>query len=304
MMPVMSEPTGVLILHKGEGMTSHDCVNRIRRLFGTKKVGHTGTLDPMATGVLPILLGRAAKAADFLAAEDKIYRAGLKLGLTTDTEDTTGQILSRSDAIPDEASVRTVCARFVGEIMQVPPMYSALKVGGQKLVDLARQGITVERQARPITVRSLEVAPGGSPEDYILTVHCSKGTYIRTLCADIGGALGCGGAMSSLARLKSGAFSLEGSVTLEQLEAMDTEARLTLLRPIESLFADLEAVHPVPFFEKLSRSGCVLYQKKLGTAYPIGTRLRMIGADGFYALGEVVEDEGGSAVKTLKLFVL
>ena len=298
------EPSGVLLLDKPAGMTSHDCVNRIRRLYNTKKVGHTGTLDPMATGVLPILIGRAAKAAEYVVSDDKIYRAGLKLGITTDTEDTTGTVLTRSDAIPDETAVRAVCARFTGEILQTPPMYSALKIGGQKLVDLARQGVTVEREARPITVYSMKVEATALPDEYILTVHCSKGTYIRTLCADIGAALGCGGAMSSLCREASGTFALAACTTLDALDAMELPERLSLLRPTESLFTALDAVKLPPFFEKLARAGNEIYQKKIGTKYPVGTRVRMMGADGFFALGEVGEYPDGTAIKAIKLFAL
>ena len=300
----MREPSGVILINKPEGFTSHDCVNKIRRLFNTKKVGHTGTLDPMATGVLPILIGRAAKAADLLVCDDKKYRAGLRLGITTDTEDTTGVVLSESGEIPGRDAAYEVCREFVGEIMQVPPMYSALKVDGQKLVDLARRGVTVEREARAITIHSLEVEATESPCDYILTVHCSKGTYIRTLCADIGARLGCGGAMSSLVRLASGGFSLDECYTLEALEAMEYEERCTLLRPVESLFSSLPEVKLQPFFERLSRSGNEIYQKKIKTDFEIGTRVRLVGADGFYALGEVREYPGGSAIKVIKLFLI
>lgn len=296
------EPSGVILLNKSAGFTSHDCVNKMRRLFNTKKVGHTGTLDPMATGVLPILIGRAAKAAEYLTADSKVYRAGLKLGITTDTEDTTGTVLSESHNIPSRDAVYKTCADFVGEIMQIPPMYSALKVGGKKLVDLAREGITVEREARPITVHSLTVEAGETECDYILEVHCSKGTYIRTLCADIGAALGCGGAMSSLSRLASGNFGIGDCVTLDELEAMSPDERFALLRPTESLFGDLEAVKLSPFFEKLSRDGNEIYQKKIGTSYPEGTRLRLVGGNGFYALGEVRDYPNGSAIKVIKLF--
>ena len=236
---VMTEPDGVLILDKPDGMTSHDCVAIMRRLFHTRKVGHTGTLDPMATGVLPILLGRAAKAAEYLTAEDKHYIAGLRLGLTTDTEDITGTTLTECDAIPDEAAVQETVGTFVGEIEQIPPMYSALKVDGQKLYDLARQGITVERKARPITVASI----GCEKQDertYTLDVRCSKGTYIRTLCADIGAKLGCGGVMCSLRRAGSGNFTLDTAYTIEALEAMTDEERLSCLMPTEALFSDLE----------------------------------------------------------------
>ncbi len=296
------EPSGVIILNKPSGMTSHDCVNRIRRLYNTKKVGHTGTLDPMATGVLPILIGRAAKAADLLTAENKSYRAGLKLGITTDTEDTTGNTLTTSDSIPTENEVRTVCADFVGDIMQIPPMYSALKVGGQKLVDLARRGITVEREARAIKIFSLDVKKSDRADEYILTVSCSKGTYIRTLCADIGEKLGCGGCMSSLERLGSGNFSIEEAVTLEQLDEIDHDARLDLLRPVESLFSDLKEIKLPEFFEKLSRNGCEIYLKKLGIELNVGERVRVSGKNGFYALGEVLDYPDGAAIKLVKLF--
>lgn len=296
------EPSGVIILNKPSGMTSHDCVNRIRRLYNTKKVGHTGTLDPMATGVLPILIGRAAKAADLLTAENKSYRAGLKLGITTDTEDTTGNTLTTSDSIPSEDEVRKVCADFVGDIMQIPPMYSALKVGGQKLVDLARRGITVEREARAIKIFSLNVEKSDRADEYILTVSCSKGTYIRTLCADIGEKLGCGGCMSSLERLGSGNFSIEEAVTLEQLDEIDHDARLDLLRPVESLFSDLKEIKLPEFFEKLSRNGCEIYLKKLGIELNVGERVRVSGKNGFYALGEVLDYPDGAAIKLVKLF--
>ncbi len=300
----MTEPSGVILINKPEGFTSHDCVNKIRRLFNTKKVGHTGTLDPMATGVLPILIGRAAKASDLLVCDDKKYRAGLRLGITTDTEDTTGVVLSESGEIPESDTVYEACREFIGEIMQVPPMYSALKVDGQKLVDLARRGVTVEREARAVTIHSLEVEATESPCDYILTVHCSKGTYIRTLCADIGARLGCGGAMSSLVRLASGGFSLDECYTLDALEKMEYEERCTLLRPVESLFSTLPAVKLQPFFEKLSRSGNEIYQKKIKTDFIVGTRVRLVGADGFYALGEVRGYPDGSAIKVIKLFLI
>ncbi len=300
----MMEPSGVVLLNKPAGYTSHDCINKMRRLYNTKKVGHTGTLDPMATGVLPILIGRAAKASDFLMADNKRYRAGLRLGVTTDTEDTTGKVLTTSDEIPDEEAVRRVCSEFVGEIMQIPPMYSALKVDGQKLVDLARQGKVIERKARPITVHSIDVSKGETDADYILDVHCSKGTYIRTLCADIGAKLGCGGAMSSLERRASGEFDISECVTLDLLEAMTADERLRLIKPTESLFSELPKITLPPFFEKLSRDGNEIYQKKIGTGFSLGTRVAVYGKAGFYAIGEVRDYSGESAVKIIKLFVL
>ena len=306
----MAAPEGVLILDKPAGMTSHDCVAKMRRLFQTRKVGHTGTLDPMATGVLPILLGRAAKAAEYLVAEDKHYIAGLRLGITTDTEDTTGTTLTECDDIPEEAEVFAAIRGFVGEIAQVPPMYSALKVDGQKLCDLARQGITVERKARAITVFSI-TAERVDDRNYTLDVRCSKGTYIRTLCADIGAALGCGGAMSSLRRAGSGHFTLDTAYTIEALEAMTPEAREALLLPTESLFSELAEVRLPTFYERLADNGQSISLKKLyrgrfDTArFPVGARVRIAGENkGFFALGEICEDAGDLRVRPVKKFVL
>ena len=306
----ITEPEGILILDKPAGMTSHDCVAIIRRLFHTRKVGHTGTLDPMATGVLPILLGRAAKAAEYLTAEDKHYIAGLRLGLTTDTEDITGTVLTECNEIPDEDAVQAAVRCFIGEIEQIPPMYSALKVDGQKLYDLARQGITVERKARPITVSSI----GCEKQDertYTLDVRCSKGTYIRTLCADIGAKLGCGGVMCSLRRAGSGNFTLDTAYTIEALEAMTDDERLSCLMPTEALFSDLEKLVLPAFYERLADNGQPIHLKKLyrgkydESRYTPGQRMTIIGENkGFFALGEVREGEDGLIVKPIKKFVL
>ena len=297
------EPSGVLCVKKEEGMTSHDVVNRIRRLYGTKKVGHTGTLDPLATGVLTVLIGRAAKAAEYLVADSKEYIATLRLGLTTDTEDITGNILSTSEDIPTYEKVRSTVDTFVGDIMQVPPMYSALKVDGQKLCDLARKGVTVERKPRPITVYSIDTKQTDSPTDYILKVSCSSGTYIRTLCADIGAALGCGGVMATLCRSRAGDFSIDQAYTLSEIEERSQEEREALLLPIAELFTSLPEVRLPAFFEKLSRSGCEIYQKKIRSSFEVGQRVRLSTADGkFYALGEVREYENGSAIKSIKIF--
>lgn len=299
------EPCGVLVVHKHQGVTSHDIVNRVRRLYGTRRVGHTGTLDPLATGVLVVLVGRAAKAAEYLVSDTKRYRATLRLGLTTDSEDITGNVLTQSDSIPTAERVIAACRNFVGDIMQIPPMYSALKVGGKKLVDLARQGMTVERAARPVTVYELTCTPTDVATDFILDVKCSSGTYIRTLCADIGAALGCGGVMATLERCETGGFSLDVSHTLDEIEALDENGRLALLSPIEDLFVTLPAVRLPAFYEKLSRSGCEIYQKKIKTDFGEGQRVRMCDADGaFYALGEIRSYEEGTAIKAIKLFSL
>ena len=299
------EPCGVLVVHKHQGVTSHDIVNRVRRLYGTRRVGHTGTLDPLATGVLVVLVGRAAKAAEYLVSDTKRYRATLRLGLATDSEDITGNVLTQSDSIPTAERVIAACHDFVGDIMQTPPMYSALKVGGKKLVDLARQGMTVERAARPVTVYELTCTPTDVATDFILDVKCSSGTYIRTLCADIGAALGCGGVMATLERCETGGFSLDVSHTLDEIEALDENGRLALLSPIEDLFVTLPAVRLPAFYEKLSRSGCEIYQKKIKTDFGEGQRVRMCDADGaFYALGEIRSYEEGTAIKAIKLFSL
>lgn len=302
MKEVKSSPMGgVLLIDKPCGFTSHDVVNKIRRFYSTKKVGHTGTLDPMATGLLVVLVGRAAKAAEYLSADDKRYDAGLLLGITTDTEDTTGKELSRSDDIPDEAEVLGILDKFRGEIDQIPPMYSALKVGGRKLCDIARAGGEAERQARRINIFSLE-AEKKTLCDYTLSVHCSKGTYIRTLCADIGALLGCGGVMSSLRRVSAGGFSLDSAHTLEEIEALSEGERLKLLIPTEELFSDLEAVKLPAFYERLCRNGAEIYLKKINCSFDIGTRVRIYGEKGFFALGEVREYPDGMAIKAIKNF--
>ena len=296
------EPSGVLLIDKPEGVTSHDVVGKVRRLYNTRRVGHTGTLDPMATGVLVVLIGRAAKAAEYLVSDSKVYRATLRLGITTDTEDTTGTVLTESNDIPDAAQVAKTVSSFLGTTKQVPPMYSALKVGGQKLVDLARRGIEIEREAREITIHRITCEPIDE-RSYALEVACSSGTYIRTLCADIGKVLGCGGAMASLRRMETGGFSLAECHTLEALEALDSEARLAALVPTEALFSALPSLKLPAFYERLSRNGCEIYLKKLGVSHPVGTRLRVCGANGsFFAVGEVREYADGAAVKIIKLF--
>ena len=299
------EPNGVLIVNKPQGITSHDVVGKIRKLYGTRKVGHTGTLDPLATGVLVILIGRAAKAAEYLVADRKIYLARLTLGLTTDTEDITGRVLTQTNDMPNTDEVIRACGEFVGKIKQIPPMYSALKVDGKKLYDLAREGIEVERKARDIEIFRLDVTPTDKANEYELLVDCSSGTYIRTLCADIGARLSCGGVMSALHRVVAGGFDIENSHTLEELEGMDIEVRYSFLAPTESLFEELEAVKLPAFYEKLCRSGCEIYQNKIKTNIEVGARVRLCTHSGeFFALGEVREYENGTAIKSIKIFSL
>ncbi len=306
---ICAEPTGILLVDKPAGMTSHDVVGRVRRLFSTKKVGHTGTLDPMATGVLVVLIGRAAKASEYVSHDQKAYLATLRLGLTSDTEDIYGKIypasIRKSCDLPSEETVAHVVSRFMGKIKQVPPMYSALKVGGRKLCDIARQGGQIEREARKIEIMDIRLSKGQYPSDYRLSVSCSGGTYIRTLCADIGSALGCGGVMASLRRTMAGHFSIEQCHTLEALEQKTYEERVSLLLPIETLFGELPSINLPAFYETLCRNGCELYQSRIKTDFDLGSRVRLCSAQGdFFALGEVQSFETGTAIKAIKLFVL
>ncbi|OQW33746.1 MAG: hypothetical protein A4E19_02535 [Nitrospira sp. SG-bin1] len=211
------EPEGVLIVHKESGWTSHDVVAKLRRLLGNSKVGHAGTLDPSATGVLPILVGRATRIAEYLIEWDKEYRAVLRLGETTDTQDATGQVLTRTDVgeVTEEALLEVI-ARFRGAQRQLPPMYSAVKVGGQPLYKAARAGKTVDRADRSIAIHRLEIAAVHG-HDVTLNIVCSKGTYVRTLCADIGQALGVGGHLHALERRRVGPLSIDRAMTIDQV---------------------------------------------------------------------------------------
>lgn len=231
---------GVVIVNKPNGMTSHDVVSAIRRIFHTRRVGHTGTLDPMATGVLPVCVGNATRASDMLLASDKRYIAQLILGKRTNTLDIEGEITEVREVEAAESRVRDVIAMFVGEQEQIPPMYSAIKQGGKKLYDLARQGIEVEREPRRINIHSIEILDIALPT-VTIDVRCSKGTYIRSLCDDIGTKLGCGAVMSALERVETAGFSIENSYTIDELAAMD-EPECVLL-PTDKLFSDLPSIY-------------------------------------------------------------
>lgn len=295
--------SGVLIINKHPGVTSHKIISSCRKLFDTPRVGHTGTLDPMATGVLPVLLGRAAKASDYVMAHDKEYVCEMKLGITTDTEDITGEVLSTSDHFPSEDEVKAACASFVGRIEQVPPMYSAIKIGGRKLVDIAREGGEVERKARLIEIYSIDCEKTAD-DMYKLRVNCSKGTYIRTLCSDIGKKLGCGAAMASLVRTRTGKFTLDDCVTIEELDRMTFEERLKLPKPTETLFSDLEEITVPAYYAKLIRGGTPLYQRKLRRSFDDGQLIRIRSGGQFIALGRADTIDGEAVVKPEKLFVI
>ena len=243
---------GIVIVDKPQGWTSQDVTARLRRVFNTRRIGHGGTLDPMATGVLPVFVGRATRGVEFFEHAEKTYETVLRLGLTTDTEDISGTILSEQDAFVTKTQLENVLQGFRGEIMQVPPMYSALKVNGQKLYDLARKGKTVERQPRPITIHELTLL-SMEADGIHLRVRCSKGTYIRTLCKDIGEALGCGGCMAALRRVTAGEYTIAESVPLERL--LETETPEAFLRPVDSMFRNFPGVELTEKQEARCRNG-------------------------------------------------
>ncbi|MBQ4556314.1 MAG: tRNA pseudouridine(55) synthase TruB [Clostridia bacterium] len=295
--------SGILVLDKPQGFTSHDAVGKLRRLMNTRQIGHTGTLDPLATGVLPMLCGRAVKASEYLSAHDKAYEATFILGKVSETGDTDGAVTDTGKAVPTEDVVLAAVNAMVGKHMQIPPMTSAIKVNGKKLVDYQRAGETVEVPPRPIEIYSC-TAKKISECEYSLFLEVSKGTYVRTVITDIGDALGCGAVMSSLRRTKSGAFDLSNAYTLEQLEAMSYEERVALLRPLEDAFVDTQKVVLPPFFAKLCRSGCEIYLKKIGKSFDVGCRVKLYDERGFFALGEVRDYPDGKAIKMIKLFSL
>ena len=230
---------GIVIIDKPQDWTSQDVTARLRRVFNTRRIGHGGTLDPMATGVLPVFVGRATRGVEFFEHAEKTYETVLRLGITTDTEDIFGTVLTEQDAFVTASRLEEVLEQFRGEILQVPPMYSALKINGQKLVDLARKGKTVERQPRPITIHELRLL-GMEADGIHLRVRCSKGTYIRTLCKDIGEALGCGGCMAALRRVSAGEYTIGEAVPLQTL--LETEDPEPYLRPVDTMFRNYEAV--------------------------------------------------------------
>ena len=243
---------GIVIVDKPRDWTSQDVTARLRRVFNTRRIGHGGTLDPMATGVLPVFVGRATRGVEFFEHAEKTYEAVLRLGIATDTEDITGTVLESKPVDLTEQDFLNILSQFRGEIQQIPPMYSALKVNGQKLCDLARQGKTVERKPRTITVYKLDCLEF-TGETARLLVHCSKGTYIRTLCKDIGEALGCGGCMEALRRVTAGEYTIDEAVPLQIL--LDAENPQQYLRPVDTMFRNYPAVTLTPNQEKRCRNG-------------------------------------------------
>ena len=243
---------GIVIVDKPQDWTSQDVTARLRRVFNTRRIGHGGTLDPMATGVLPVFVDRATRGVEFFEHAEKTYEAVLRLGLMTDTEDTSGTVLEEKEVHISETEFLGILPQFRGKIQQIPPMYSALKVNGQKLCDLARKGKEVERQPRPITIHELTLLE--TTENTLrLRVRCSKGTYIRTLCKDIGEALGCGGCMAELRRVTAGEYTIEEAVPLQTL--LETEDPGQYLRTVDTMFRNYPEVKLTPNQEKRCRNG-------------------------------------------------
>ena len=295
---------GVIVIRKEQGFTSHDVVAKMRGICGQKKIGHTGTLDPAATGVLPVCLGSGTKLCDMLAVRDKEYVAELLLGVTTDTQDTTGTVLAEQAVKVTEDEVRKVCESFVGDYNQIPPMYSALKVGGKKLYELAREGKSVERQARPVRILELEILQIELPV-VKMRVVCSKGTYIRTLCDDIGRALGCGGAMKSLERTRVGAFTLENAVTLGKLQQLKDAGKLTgVVLPVDRIFDECPKLHVTEEFVRLLDNGNAILQEQTeeNIKYDNGRWIRFYRMDESFA-GVYAYDSGKGRYQPVKMFL-
>ena len=284
---------GILLVDKEQGWTSSDVVVKLKGILHQRRVGHAGTLDPMATGLLVVFAGRATRAVEFAERDEKRYLASLRLGLRTDTQDIWGTALERRPVEINREELEAALARFRGEQEQLPPMYSAIKVGGKKLCDVARRGGEVERKLRRITIRELRLL-GQDGEDWLLDVRCSKGTYIRTLCHDVGAALGCGGCMSALRRVEAGGFSVDDALKIAELRALADAGELEKrILPVDRLFADRPVCFAAPEEEKKLRCGSVY-----PTALPDG-EYRVCGETGaFLMLGRA---ERGS-MRTVKSF--
>ena len=280
---------GIVIVDKPQDWTSQNVTARLRRVFNTRRIGHGGTLDPMATGVLPVFVGRGTRGVEFFEHAEKTYEANIRLGLTTDTEDVWGNTLTEQEVHISETEFLSILPQFRGKIMQVPPMYSALKVGGQKLCDLARKGKEVERQPREIEIFELTLVEF-SGQTARLRVRCSKGTYIRTLCKDIGEALGCGGCMAALRRVQAGEYTIEEAVPLQEL--LDTEDPGQYLRHVDTMFRNYPAVTLTEKQEKRCRNGNSFSVKLEEGTY------RVYSANGEFLALSKVEDGTMSTIKS------
>ena len=303
---------GFLVLHKPCGFTSHDAVATLRGVLRMRRIGHAGTLDPMAEGVLVILLGVATRASEYASGAEKEYVAGLELGLTTDTQDSSGTVLERRPVTAERADVERAALGFLGRSAQLPPMYSAVQVNGVRLYDLARQGIEVERKSRDINISDIELLPaqaGDGPHRYRLRVRCSKGAYVRTLCHDIGQALGCGACMTSLLRTRSGDFTLGDAMGFDEIASAARDGRIEgLIRPADGLFAHLPALTVNDEGERRAVNGAHLTDRHLraGAVPPQGELCRVYAPDGGFLLLGMSKplDRGGLAVFCHKDFTV
>ena len=307
---------GILNLNKPAGFSSHDMVSFTRKLLNEKGVGHTGTLDPIATGVLPVLVGNSTKLCEMLSGQDKKYRAVLRLGIVTDTMDITGNIIKQSDIVPDESDVLDAVQSFTGEILQTPPIYSAIKINGRKLYEYARKGIEINPEPRKISVYSIEACKINSLE-YELDIYCSKGTYIRSLCNDIGEKLKCGGTMSALTRISSGNFDIKDSFSPEYLEEIKSQRgtdglRSLLISPEEMLKNIIfKSVILDEVYSKQAKNGAAIYISKTSgytkieddIVFNTGDKILMYdSSQTFFAVGEVGEYNNEFAFK-VKIFL-
>ncbi len=284
---------GILLIDKQPDWTSNDVVAKLKGILHQRRIGHSGTLDPMATGLLVVFVGRATRAVEFAEGHDKRYIAGLRLGITTDTQDITGRVLEEKKVIVTREELEKALEGFRGQIQQIPPMYSAIKHNGQRLYDIARKGGEVERKPRSITIHDVQVI-GGQEGDWLLDVRCSKGTYVRTLCHDLGQTLGCGGCMSSLRRVEAGQFSVDNALTLSQVQQMADAGRVEeLLLPVDSLFQAYPHCTASASQEKKIRCG---NQVKTGLA---GGDYRVYTESGEFLMLGRVED---GIMKTVKSF--
>ena len=295
----MNNYSGIIILNKPVGVSSHKCVGMVRKALDMKKVGHTGTLDPEASGVLPILAGPATRASDFLTTEDKKYRATILLGTKTDTLDMAGEILEETPVNVTKDEIYAVLKKFTGSIKQIPPMYSAIQVNGQRLYHLARQGVEIERDARDITIFSIEVEKIELPL-VTVNVHCSKGTYIRTLAADIGDSLGCGGCIKELQRTASGVFTIDKAISPEKLLELSEKGEVEkAILPLDSFFENYQAIHLDKKRADRVKNGVPIYYR----GKTIGDFYRIYDENGeFIALSQADITDGRECLKLIKGF--
>lgn len=294
----MTQLNGILVLNKPKGYTSHDAVNVVRKLLGTRKVGHTGTLDPNAEGVLPICVGKSTKACDMITFSDKEYVAGVKLGITTDTYDIWGSVRETRSVNVTKEKLEEAVSTFMGDILQVPPMYSAIKQNGKKLYELARQGVEVERAPRKVTIYDCEIT-NFIDDTFTVRVRCSKGTYIRSLCHDIGNVLGCGACMTSLVRTKSSVFNIDEAMTFEEIkDRVDSFGAQSVLGCVDRVFTD---------YPKYIASDVVKERLLNGTYSRVGSELgiyRVYDSDDvFLGIAKVMQGEKGNVIKMEKSFI-